>query len=262
MQAERAGARRSTPDRRAALWDAPELINAAAGALFAVAIVLGLGVAWLALLRQPVFPLREVRLMERPAHVTAEQVEAVVRSELRGNFFTLDLAAARAAFERLPWVRRVEVRRQWPDRLEVAMEEHVPLARWGSRELVNVHGEVFRGAYEGALPVFDGPAGTSKEIAIQYEYFRRSLAAIGQVPAHVRVSPRRAWQVRLQSGLILELGREQVEARLARFIGAYERTVGQLGRRLDYVDLRYPNGFAVRVSGLKPERKPAPGRGT
>ena len=125
----------------------------------------------------PAFPLRaRCASCEPPAHVTRAQVEAIVKRELRGNFFTLDLAAARGAFERLPWVRRVAVRRHWPDRLEVALEEHVPLARWGERALVNTHGEVFAGAYDGELPVFSGPAGTAKEIAIQYQYFRRTLA--------------------------------------------------------------------------------------
>ena len=66
--------------------------------------------------------------------------------------------------------------------------------------------------------MFNGPEGTAKEIAIQYQYFRRSLAAIGQTPAQVQISPRRAWQVKLASGLTLELGREHVEARLARFV--------------------------------------------
>jgi cell division protein FtsQ len=67
----------------------------------------------------------------------------------------------------------------------------------------------------------------------------------------VSVSSRRAWQIRLDGGTVLELGREQVEARLARFVAAYERTVGRLGRRIEYVDLRYPGGFAVRIPELK-----------
>ena len=238
------------------MWDRPELLNTAANGLFAAAFVLALYAGAAAVIQLPAFPLREVRVAAPPAHVTADQVEAIVRRELRGNFFTVDLAAARAAFEGLPWVRRVEVRRQWPDRLDVAFEEHAPLARWGDRALVNTHGEVFEGAYDGTLPVFNGPAGTAKEIAIQYEYFRRSLAAIGQTPAQLQISPRRAWQVRLQSGLTLELGREQIEARLARFVAAYERTVGKLGRRIDYVDLRYSNGFAVRIPELRFEQAP------
>jgi len=241
------------------MWDRPELLDALANGLFAAAAALALYAAGLALVRLPAFPLREVRVTAPAPHVAPEQVAAIVKRELRGNFFTLDLGAARAAFEKLPWVRRVAVRRRWPDRLEVSLEEHVPLARWDERALVNTHGEVFAGAYDGTLPVFSGPAGTAKEITIQYAYFRRSLAAIGQVPTQLQVSPRRAWRVKLASGLTLELGRESIEARLARFIAAYGRTIGGLGRRIDYVDLRYPNGFAVRV--LQPPVEKAPRRG-
>ena len=246
------------------MWDRPDWLNRAANLLYGVAAVLGLCAAALAVTRLPLLPLREVRVMDVPAHVTAGQLEDIAKRGLHGNFFTLDLEAARAAFERLPWVRRVQVRRHWPDRLDVVFEEHLAFARWGERALVNTYGEVFEGDHDGPLPVFDGPAGSAKEIAIQYEYFRRSLAAIGETPEQVRISPRRAWQVKLASGITLELGREHVEARLARFIAAYERTVGQLDRRLDYVDLRYPNGFAVRIPELRFEQAPRRriGRGT
>ncbi|MBI2509019.1 MAG: FtsQ-type POTRA domain-containing protein [Betaproteobacteria bacterium] len=242
------------------MWDRPGLLNAAASALYAVAALLALYMAAARVTALPAFALREVRIGGAPAHVTRAQVEAIVQRELRGSFFTLDLAAARAAFETLPWVRRVNVRRQWPDRLEVALEEHVPLARWAGSELVNTHGEVFEAAHDGKLPVFAGPPGSAREITIQYEYFRRSLAAIGQTPVQVQISPRRAWQLKLESGLTLELGREQVEARLARFVAVYGRTLGRLGRRLDYVDLRYANGFAVRIPELRHEKE-APARG-
>ena len=242
------------------MWDRPDTLNRLASALYAVGALLALYGVIAAVVHLPLFPLREVRVVGTPAHVTPDQLEIIVKHDLRGNFFTADLATARAAFERLPWVRRVQVRRGWPDRLEVTFEEHVVLARWGSRALVSVHGEVFEGKYDGRLPVFTGPEGSAKEIAIQYEYFRRSLAAIGQEPAEVRISPRRAWQVRLASGLTLELGREQTEARLARFVASYERTLVKLGRPLDYVDLRYSNGFAVRIPELGSEKVPRRGR--
>jgi cell division protein FtsQ len=159
----------------------------------------------------------------------------------------------RAAFSKLPWVREVSVRRRWPARLEVAIVEHVPLARWGAVALVNTHGEVFDAAYDGKLPIFNGPSGTSKEIAIQYDFFRRQLAAIDAKPVMVQVTARRAWQVRLENGPTIELGREDVEARLARYIHVHGRSVGALKRRIDYVDLRYANGFAVRIPELKGE---------
>jgi len=202
----------------------------------------------------PAFALREVRVDGVLAHVTGEQLELIVKRELKGNFFTLKLAATRASFEKLPWVRQVQVRRQWPDRLDITLEEHQPLAHWGAAALVNSYGEVFQAAYDGKLPLFVGPDGAAKEVAIQYDYFRRNLAMIGKIPLRVQVSPRRAWQIQLEDGLTLELGREQIEARLARFVAAYERTLGKLGRRIDYVDLRYANGFAVRIPELKYEK--------
>jgi cell division protein FtsQ len=242
------------------MWDRPDALNAAASALYGVAMLLALLAAVAFTIQLPIFPLREVRVEIAPTHVTRNEVEIIVRRELRGNFFTVDLDAIRAAFARLPWVRNVELRRRWPDRLEVTFEEHMPLARWAAAALVNTHGEVFEAAHSGPLPVFAGPAGAAKEMAIQYEYFRRGLAKIGQRPVEVRVSPRRAWQVKLESGLTLELGREQIEARFARFVVAYDRAVAPLAQRIEYVDLRYANGFAVRVPEAG-SRDPEPKRG-
>ncbi len=233
------------------MWDRPDLLNRLADLLLTLAGLLAVSGALYLVVHLPVFALREIHVTGRLARVQYEHVQTLVARELKGNFLTLDLAATRAAFEKLQWARQVSLRRHWPGRLEVAVEEHVPLARWGSLGLVNTHGEVFVAAYEGELPMFVGPAESAKEITIQYEYFRRSLAAIGKVPVQVQLSPRRAWQVRLDAGPTLELGREQVEARLSRFVAAYGRTVGQLERRIDHVDLRYANGFAVRIPELR-----------
>jgi cell division protein FtsQ len=154
----------------------------------------------------------------------------------------------------IPWVRRAEVRRLWPDRIEVRLEEHVPLARWGRREegrLVNVHGELFTAPSQAELPQLAGPAGTVREVATRYAEFRELLAPLSLEPRQVLLSERRAWQVRLDTGLVLALGRDQgrdtVKERLARFVDVYPSTLAGMTRRLDYVDLRYPNGFALRV---------------
>ena len=240
------------------MWDRPEVLNRAANVLYGTAAVMLAGVfLWLAV-HMPVFALRHVDVTGHTRHVTPAQVEAIVQKGAKGTFFTVDLKALRLSFEKLPWVREVRLRRHWPDRLEVTITEHVPLARWGSAALVNTQGEIFQAAYDGKLPVFTGPAGTSKEVAIQYEFFHRSLAPIGAKPVHVQLTPRRAWQVKLDNGPTLELGRHDIEARLAQFVAVHARTVGTLNRRIDYIDLRYPNGFAVRIPELKnavwPER--------
>jgi len=232
------------------MWDRPEALNAIANTLLGVAFLLAFYGAVAFALSLPLFPLREVRVATEPQVVQPAQIASLVRNELRGNFFTVDLAQTRAAFERLPWVRRADVRRRWPDRLEVTLEEHVPLARWGTAGLVNVQGELFVAPYEGKLPVFNGPEGAAKEMAIQYAYFRRSLQTIGRTPLRLDVSPRRAWTVRLDGGTTLELGRADIEGRLARFVANYAQAASVLGRPMQQVDLRYANGFAVRVPEL------------
>jgi cell division protein FtsQ len=232
------------------MWDRPELLNTLANLLYAAAALLALYAGIVLVVHLPVFPLREVRVTGELTNVTREQIEEIVRGELRGNFFTLDLAQARVAFEKIAWARKVDVRRHWPDRLELTVEEHVPLARWGDTGLVNTHGEVFVATHEGRLPVFVGPPGSAKEIAIQYAYFRRSLEPLGRQPEQVSVSARRAWTVRVEGGMTLELGRDDLENRLGRFVANYELTMATVKRRIDYADLRYPNGFAVRVPEL------------
>ncbi|MCC7083110.1 MAG: cell division protein FtsQ/DivIB [Burkholderiales bacterium] len=232
------------------MWDRPQALNAIANALFAAALLALVWAAFVLAARLPIFPLREVRIAAQPVHVRRAEIEAVVRQELRGSFFTLDLARARKSFESIPWVRKAQLRRQWPDRLDVTLEEHVPLARWGTLGLVNTQGEVFHAQFDGELPVFNGPPGAAKEMAIQYAYFRRSLERIGREPVQVNVSARRAWSIRLDGGTALELGRADLEGRLARFVQNQARVAAVLGRPIEYVDLRYANGFAVRVPEL------------
>jgi cell division protein FtsQ len=239
------------------MWDDHRLLDRVANLLFGLA-VLGLSYAALmAALRLPVFPLRGVTVIGDVANTTREQVEAIAREELRGNFFTVDLEATRLAFEKLPWVRSATARRAWPGRLEVAIEEHVAVARWRDSALVNDRGEVFEAATGARLPVLIGPEGSAAEMIAQYAVFADVLRPVGRVPAEVRLSERRAWEVELDSGEVLELGRHDLIARLARFTAVYEQTVARLPRRAHRVDLRYPNGFALRQPGLRWGQRPA-----
>lgn len=237
------------------MWDDASALRFAANVLFGISAVLILYGAAHYVVHLPIFPLRSVQLEGDVEHVTREQVEAVVSRELRGNFFTADLAEIRTAFEKLPWVRRVNVRRQWPDRLEIAVEEHKPVARWGSTALVSSQGEVFEAAVNEVLPVLSGPEGTAPEVVSRYEVFESLLAPVGRRLAQITLSPRRAWVLRLDDGTVIELGREDLESRLAGFVAAYDRTVARLPQPPTYVDLRYTNGFAVRSPGLKWDKK-------
>jgi cell division protein FtsQ len=232
------------------MWDDHRLLNGIASGLYAVAALALLYGVLMVVIRLPIFPLREVEVTGRVAHTTRDQVQAIAVAQLKGNFFTLDLEATRAAFQRLPWVRRANVRRQWPDRLDVEIEEHVALARWRDNALVNSYGEVFEAATSEALPVFVAPDGTSVEVAQRFGAFQQVLSPLRKRPVQVLLSARRAWQLRLDDGDVLELGRERMDERLQRFVTVYDHTLARLPARAYRVDLRYPTGFAVRTPQL------------
>lgn len=235
------------------MWDNPRLLNIAAGALVGVA-ALGFAVAgsWL-LIRSELFPVRDLVVSHALKNTSREDIETAVHDRIRGNFFAVSGDEVRAGIETLPWVRRASVRKVWPDRLEVSIEEHVALARWADDALVNTHGERFFGTTDDLLPLFVGPAGTEHEVALRYAAFSEAVAPLALAVERIVLTPRLAWQLRLSGGLDVMLGRDGglAEARLRRFVGVYDFTVATISRNHEYVDLRYPNGFALRVPGLQ-----------
>jgi len=233
------------------MWDNHRLLNRVANVLYAVGVVCVLYAVLMMVIRLPIFPLRHVSVSGQISHTTREQVDSIMREQVRGNFFTLDLERTRLAFEKLPWVRQANLRRAWPDRLEVLVEEHVAVARWRDIGLVNSYGEVFAAASNARLPVFAGPDGAAAEMVEHYRGFRELLLTVGREPLELRLSDRRAWALRSSDGYFLELGRQDMSARLARFVSGYEKAVAQLRPGIYRIDLRYPNGFAVRLPGLR-----------
>lgn len=204
--------------------------------------------------RLPGIALKTVAFKGTLNHVTPETLDAMVKRVVRGSFFTVDVKAVRSEFEKVAWVRAASVRRVWPDRLEITLEEHVPLARWGTEALVNTHGELFRAEYAGELPRFVGPSGSEREMAEAYRDFRDVLKEVGLTQKEVLLSPRRAWQVKLTNGMQLELGRIDIAKRLARFV-AVNKMVPELQERRGRADLRYPNGFALKLVGASAQRR-------
>lgn len=244
------------------MWDKPALLNWIANLLFALSVVAMLYATLYVVVHLPIFPLREVKVDGELNHVSREQVKLIVAKHLKGNFFTLDLITARDAFEKLPWARNVSVRRRWPDKLEVTIEEHRAMARWSNAALVNTHGELFHAASGSDLPVFYGPDDGVIEVASQYDAFNKVLKTAGLEVDALALTPRRAWQITTTSGMVVELGRTEMQARLEKFTKVYSRTIAGLNKKITYADLRYPNGFAVRKpsEAAQPAAKnPVPG---
>ena len=231
--------------------------------------LLGYGaLGWLA--AQPWFALRAIEVKTPVAHVTEAQIRLVAERQITGTFFTVDLERVQSSLEKLPWVREARVERRWPDTLVVSLVEHVPLARWNDDALVNDRGDVFVAAVAARLPRLSGPEESSAEVVAAYKRHQIALAPLGMTIRELRLSPRRAWRLRLDNGMQLALGREQTDARLARFIALYPRVFGAQTAIVDVaaatpaapavpltVDLRYSDGIAVRTAGGASPFKPS-----
>ncbi len=231
------------------MWDNARLLRGVANLLFGIGLALVLVGAVGYVLRLPVFPLNAVELTAAPRRVSTEQIERVVREQVRGNFFTVDLEHARQGFEKLPWVRKVSVRRKFPWSLQVEVEEQVALARWNKTALVNTHGEVFLAQTDETLPDFVGQPDTAMQVATMYGELNEVLLPMQQQVTQLSLSPRFAWQVKLNDGMMLELGREEMQERLARFVEVYPYSLAVSAQTVRRVDLRYRNGFAAYMPG-------------
>ncbi len=208
------------------------------------------GLAWLgARAADPEsFPISGVRVYGELRYQSREELQEIVRPHLGGGFFRVRVEALRRELEALPWVRGAMVRRSWPDRVEIAVEEQVALGAWAAGGLVSLTGEYFAappGTGPEGLPEFAGPEGQSARVVAQYRTLGALLRPLKEDIRRLELDGRGAWSLVLGSGLRLELGREQVEARLRRFVAAYAGALGSSPRRPARVDLRYANGFAV-----------------
>ncbi len=192
-------------------------------------------------------PVREIAVQGEVHRDTSDALVQQVGMHLTRGILTLDLATIKESVEDLPWVRSAGLQRLWPDRVELTVVEHRPVAYWGDDALVTRDGVVFRPPREAlpeGLPLLRGTETRSEEIVRRLIDWQARVEPLGFGIAVLRQDARGAWSLRLDSGIELSFGTKQVEERLNRFIGAYPH-LAAVGRPA-VVDLRYSNGFAVR----------------
>jgi cell division protein FtsQ len=246
------------------MWHDVKAMNAVSGALFGLFMLAAFaaGMWWLA--QRPMFTLKVIRieaLGEEPLRrVNASTIKGTAIPKIKGNFFTADLDGVKQAFEAVPWVRKAAVRREWPNKLVVALEEHTPLGTWGDDgRLLSIKGDVFtanlaEAEEDGMLPEFAGPEGSEKDVLTRFKDLQDWFAPIKLKPESVQLSRRYAWTVKLDNGMAVELGREQssttLRERVDRLAAIYPQLVATLKTQIESVDMRYPNGLALKASGL------------
>lgn len=238
------------------------LMNFTTALLLALAVLGGLAAgAWWAA-RSPFFAIRQITVTGDTQHNTETSLYSAVTGHLRGNFFTLNLASAEAAFQSVPWVRKAVVQRRFPNQLRVHLQEHVPAARWAGTdaELVDRQGNIFEtggaDAEQERLPLLAGPDGQGGLLLHTYQALATAATALQTPIVRLELQPRGHWRAQLAQGAQIELGQgstSELVRRMARFADTALQIAGRYERQLDDIegaDLRYQRGYALRLRGV------------
>lgn len=255
------------------MFSDPRLTNFMANALAVLAVLALVAGALVWVAQRPYFAIASIQIEPTEGDsftfLTAASVSATLAGRITGNFFSVNLDATRQLIESVPWVRRAQIRREWPNRLRVQIEEHQPLALWNENQMINTWGEVFSANQgelpdDASLPQLQGPESSERLVVQRYAELARWFAPLGVRVQEVALSPRYAWEVSLSQGTELKLGRDPAAdvadlhgrsgalpfaARIERFVQAWPDLMRRLeGRALASADLRYSNGFAITLA--------------
>jgi cell division protein FtsQ len=231
------------------MWSDTQSINRLAAVLAVIALI---AIGWCTMTwasARSYFAIRQVRVLSTPIEVDAGLLESAIRTELRGTFFSISPARARATLRKLPWVRDVTIKRRWPFALDVAVDEHRAVGYWGDNDLISERGEIFRAGSKAPMPRFDGPPMAANEVLQRYRDAKLALATHGLEIKAFSMSPRGAITVTTRGDLQIEFGRDNFQERLARFVALYGTWPSAYRSGLARVDLRYKAAVAVARSG-------------
>lgn len=229
-----------------------------AGAAVAV-IVLIAGGAWYGFAALASRPVERVIFSGDADRVPAAALQALADGIRRASAGgpVVGMESVREAARRVPWVREASVRRRFPDAIEITVEAYDAVARWGDQALVSSRGEVFTARTTAKLPLFTAPDAKAAAMVESYPAIAKALAPVGSPVAEVRLSPRGGWQVVLESGLEIELGRGDPQPRLERFAAIWPQLAAR-NVATQHADLRHANGFALRQAKAHPATGPLP----
>lgn len=194
-------------------------------------------------------PLERVVIHAPYQHVARATLEQHIAPYVNKNFVTLNAVKLRRELHKLAWIKKVQLKRVWPDTIIVTVEEQQPLARWGNEGVLSVSGEIFNPEPESIptdLPVFDGPVDMAKAMVSNYREFQSELDKENLKIVALKVNPRHAWELRLEGGTVLKLGQGKYLERLGLVVKAWPKLTKERTVNLNSIDARYTNGVAVQ----------------
>lgn len=194
-------------------------------------------------------PIAHVEVNASYQHLDQVEIEQMVTPLLQQGFYGSSAIKLQQQLAGMPWVAQASFKRVWPDTLVITLVEHEAVARWGDKGVMDKNGDLFFPPLDSippGMPKLSGPEVLAPKIFDAYHQMQEILAPEVLRITDIIVSPRHSWQVKLNNGVTLELGREQQIQRLTRFTKAWPQLVAKHHGMITKVDLRYPNGAAVQ----------------
>lgn len=194
-------------------------------------------------------PVQDVKVVGAVRHLDKPALADNVAANLDVGLLAIDINAIREQVISHPWVRNAGVVRDWPQTLEIRVEEEVPVARWGESGLLNHEGEIFWPELKKEyvqLPRLSGSAHDTVQVMAQFHDLNQMFRRIGQRVVALNFEERGAWTLVLENNIKVVVGRSSVNERLERFLDLYTRVLAARAEQIELVDIRYANGVSVK----------------
>lgn len=200
-------------------------------------------------------PIRLVQMANELQRVDEGNIRAALAAHLSAGFFALNVRAIKEQLETDPWIEKAVITRIWPDTLSVAITEEIAIARWGDQSLLNQYGEIFAPELQSddlTLPLLRGPEGLERKVMEQYQVFSQMLSDTGLRVREIALSDRGGWVLNMDNDLQVSIGRNNVMARMERFVKFFSQHLYAQIEQIEAVDLRYNNGISIRNKTVMP----------
>ena len=178
-----------------------------------------------------------------------KQLQPVIEPFTKTNLYLLDSEGLEAALENIPWVHSASMTKIWPNKLVVKIFEQHPVAFWGEKEMLAENGEIIKASLakeKGRLPLLYSPNDKGRNMAANFLKIKKWMEGFPLRMVEFKEDSRGSWQIKLQNGMTVKIGREYQEKRLRRFMVGYDHSLKNVFNDIKVVDLRYTNGFAVK----------------
>lgn len=198
------------------------------------------------------FPIKDVKVTAAGSHVPLAQIQETIKANLDGGFFTVSTRHISEAIQKNAWVENVEISRIWPNTLSVTVLEKQAKLKWNDADLISDQGKLFTPPADSIpknLPALQGPEDSFQTVYDKYQLYQSMLQNVGLSLTLLSENARLSWQMQLNNGITVFLGSDNLDRRFAEFVALYPRLIGEKANKVQYVDMRYPNGVAIKWDG-------------